>query len=165
MVRVDLDPARQASARALPAGATIERLAGLSGDMATHAARDVVTVLLDAFDVEEERRAGVERETEISLGHPSFMHYLVRLDGQPAAVARRATFDGLSYLSSIGTSGWARQRGFGRLVTSWATLDAAATGSDWTYLGVFADNPGAIALYERLGFARVGESCPDLLLV
>ena len=102
MVRVDLDPARRTNAAALPPGVTIERLAALSGNAATHAAREVVTVLLDAFDVEEDRRAGVEHETEISLGHPSFMHYLVRFDGQPAAVARRATFDGLSYLSSIG---------------------------------------------------------------
>jgi ribosomal protein S18 acetylase RimI-like enzyme len=165
MVRVDLGPARLASALALPRGVSIQRLGNLGGSAALAAATDVVTVLLDAFDVDEDRRAGVEKETVISLGHPSFTHYLVRLDGEPAAVARRATFDGLSYLSSIGTCGWARQRGFGRLVTALATLDAAETGSDWTYLGVFADNPGAIALYERLGFARVGESCPDLLLV
>ena len=45
------------------------------------------------------------------------------VDGVPAAVARRATFDGLSYLSSIGTAGWARGRGFGGLVTA-----AAAAG-------------------------------------
>ena len=66
------------------------------------------------------RRASRTRPI-VSLGHPWFTHYLLRFDGQPAAVARRATFDGLSYLSSIGTASWARGRGFGRLVTEAAT--------------------------------------------
>ena len=40
-----------------------------------------------------------------------------------------------------------------------------AQGSEWTYLGVFADNVPAIRLYEGIGFDRVGEASPDLLLV
>ena len=72
-----------------------------------------------------ERRAGIEAETAASLGHPWFTHYLVRADGRPAAVARRATFDGLSYLSSIGTAGWARGRGLGSLVTRWPAPTAS----------------------------------------
>jgi ribosomal protein S18 acetylase RimI-like enzyme len=152
-------------AAALAPGVTLERLANLHGPPAEAAAAAIVEVLDDAFDVVGDRAAGVAAETVSSLRHPWFTHYLVRLDGRPAAVARRATFDGLSYLSSIGTSGWARGRGLGRLVTLAATRDAVAAGSDWTYLGVFADNRVAIRLYEGIGFDRVGEPGPDLLLV
>ena len=53
---------------------------------------------------------------------------------------RRST--ALSYLSSIGTATWARGRGLGELVTMTATADAIAAGSEWIYLGVFADNDG-----------------------
>ena len=96
---------------------------------------------------------------------PTFTHYLARWEGRPVAVARRATFDGISYLSSIGTATWARGRGFGRLVTAAASSDAVAAGSEWTYLGVFADNRGGHPAVPGLGFDRVGEPCPDLLLI
>ena len=36
----------------------------------------------------------IEAETIASLGHPWFTQYLVRVDGVPAAAARRATFEG-----------------------------------------------------------------------
>jgi len=143
----------------------VERLHGLSGSAAGRSARDVVEVLLDAFEVEPERRTAIELETAVTLGHPDFWHYLVRFEGRPAAVARRGTFDGLSYLSSIGTTRWARGLGLGRLVTAAAAIDGHAAGSDWTYLGVFAENTAAIRLYERVGFAILGEAGPDLLLV
>lgn len=161
------DPASslRAAAEPLPTGVTLDLLAGLMGPAARTAASDVVDVLLDAFDVVADRRAGIVAETVISLGHPWFTHYLARVDGVPAAVARRATFDGASYLSSIGTAAWARGRGLGSLVTHVAGADAVAAGSDWTYLGVFSDNPAAIRLYERSGYERVGESAADLLLV
>ncbi len=165
MVLADPSAAEAALVAPLPPGVTVERLTDLRGPAANAAARAIVGVLLDAFDVGEERRPGIEAETVASLGHRSFHHYLARLDGAPAAVARRATFDGASYLSSIGTAGWARGRGYGRLVTVAATVDAQASGSEWTYLSVLADNLGAIRLYERTGFARVGESCSDLLLI
>ena len=41
---------------------------------------------------------------------------------------------------------------------------AVAAGSRWTYLGVFADNPTAIGIYERAGFEQLGSPAPDLLL-
>ena len=80
-------------------------------------------------------------------------------------MARRASFDNLSYLSSIGTAGWARGRGYGRIATAAAARDAVGAGSEWTYLGVFADNVPAIRLYEGIGFEPVGDASPDLLLM
>ena len=140
------------------------RCAARSSIPTPSAARRIVSVLTEAFDIEPERVSSLELETVSSLANPIFTHYVVLDDGVPAAVARRATFDGASYLSSIGTAGWARHRGFGGLVTASAAADAAREGSEWTYLGVFADNPAAIRVYERLGFERVGESSPDMLL-
>lgn len=165
MVLTDPSAARAAAAGPMPDGVTIERLAGLDADAAGAVARAVVEVLLDAFEVDGRRRAGIEAETLASLAHPWFTHYLVRFEGRPGAVARRATFDGASYLSSIGTAGWARGRGLGSLVTRVASVDGLTAGSDRVYLGVFAENTRAMAVYQRSGFERVGQSCPDLVLI
>ncbi|MGZ8513683.1 MAG: GNAT family N-acetyltransferase [Candidatus Limnocylindrales bacterium] len=165
MVLADHRPGQVLAERPLPSGVAIERLSGIRGHAANEAADAIVDVLADAFDVGRERRLGVTAETVTSLARPNFTHYVARWDGRPVAVARRGTFDGISYLSSIGTAAWARGRGFGRLVTATASSDAIAAGSEWTHLGVFADNRGAIRLYRDLGFERVGEACPDLLLI
>jgi hypothetical protein len=165
MVLADPPRAVLAAQAPLPDGVTIERLSMLAGPAATDAAGAVTEVLVDAFDVDDVRREGVEAETVVSLGHPWFTHYLVRLGGTPAAVAKRATFDDTSYLSSIGTASWARGRGLGHLVTALAAADSLALGTGWTYLGVFAENTVAVRVYERTGFVRLGQSCPDLLLI
>ncbi|MEO8437053.1 MAG: GNAT family N-acetyltransferase [Chloroflexota bacterium] len=164
MVLADPGPASIARDETLPAEVQVERLSGVTGPVAEAATTAIVDVLIEAFEVDADRRPAIEGETLASLTHPWFTHYLVRVDGRPAAVARRATFDGATYLSSIGTAIWARGRGFGSLVTRLASADGLASASDWIYLGVFADNGGAIGVYERCGFERVGESCPDLLL-
>ncbi len=165
MVTRDGDRARVALAGPPDPEITLERLSGLRGSVAEAAADAIVGVLLTAFGVEADRQAAITSETVASLGDPRFTHYLVRHRGEPAAVARRATFEGLSYLSSIGTVGWARGRGLGRLVTASAMLDAEEAGSEWIHLGVFADNAPAIALYRRLGFTMGCDPGPDMLLV
>jgi ribosomal protein S18 acetylase RimI-like enzyme len=165
MVLRDPGPATALAARPLSPGVTVERLSAIRGPTAERVAGAIVEVLVDAFDVGTDRRLGVTAETITSLARAAFTHYLARWEGQPVAVARRATFDGVSYLSSIGTATSVRGRGFGRLVTAVASSDAMAEGSEWTHLGVFADNRGAIRLYRDLGFERVGEPCPDLLLI
>jgi ribosomal protein S18 acetylase RimI-like enzyme len=150
---------------ALPPGVTLERTGRLDRTESEEASKAIVAVLTGAFDVVGDRIPGIETETAVSLANPWFTHYLLRFEGEPAAVARRATFEGLSYLSSIGTADWARGRGFGRVVTAAATRDALQSGSEWAYLGVYAENEVAIRLYEGLGYERVGEAGPDLLLV
>ncbi len=165
MIARDGKPAQAALDAPTAADVALERLAGIEGHAAQAAADAIVSVLFDAFGVGAARREGIVAETVASLGDPRFMHYLVRHGGEPVAVARRATFDGLSYLSSIGTVERARGLGFGRLVTARALLDAVDARSEWVHLGVFADNPPAIALYERLGFVMSGDPGPDMVLV
>jgi ribosomal protein S18 acetylase RimI-like enzyme len=165
MITRNRGPARAALATPPVAGAVLERLSEVAGDGAVAAAEAIVGVLFDAFGVGGARRDGIVAETVASLADPRFTHYVVRRGGEPVAVARRATFDRLSYLSSIGTVDRARGLGFGRLVTARAVLDALDDGSEWVHLGVFADNPPAIALYERLGFVMSGDPGPDMVLV
>jgi ribosomal protein S18 acetylase RimI-like enzyme len=121
-------------------------------------------VLSEAFEVEPERHDRMARDTEIGFDQPDHHVCLARVDGEPAAVARRTTFDGASYLSAIGTRPAFRGRGLGRLVTAVAASDGVAAGSRWVYLGVFQDNDAAIRLYEGLGFDTVGPPSPDLVL-
>lgn len=166
MVTRDDRPARQALAtRPLAAGATLERMSGLDGAEAVAAAEAIAGVLVGAFGVGDERRASLSVEIMGSLADPRFTHYLVRYEGVPAAVARRATFDGLSYLSSIGTATSARNLGLGRFVTATATVDGLEAASEWVHLGVFADNAGARSLYEGLGYVVSGEPGPDMFLI
>ena len=165
MVARSGDLARDATAVPLDADTAIERLSRVEGRTAELAADAIVGVLFDAFGVGEARRAAIAAETVATLADPRFTHYLIRRGGEPVTVARRATFDGLSYLSSIGTVVAARGQGLGRVVTATALVDALEAGSEWVHLGVFADNPGAIALYERLGFVAGMEPGPDMMLV
>jgi GNAT superfamily N-acetyltransferase len=165
MAALDPRPARAALEPPLAAGVSVERFGDLHGSEAFSVATSIVSVLVPSFGVGRERQPGIIAETLASLGDPRFMHYLVSADGTPLAAARRATFDGLSYLSSIATLEAARGRGLGRIVTAAATVDGFAAGSDIVHLGVFADNDVAKALYTRLGFGFVGEPGPDMLLI
>jgi ribosomal protein S18 acetylase RimI-like enzyme len=142
----------------------IHRFHHVAGEIAGRAAHDVASVLSDAFAVDPDRRAAIEEETVVLLGREEFHVCLITVDGEPAAAARRTTFAGASYLSSIGTRPAFRGRGLGRVVTEAVTRDAVAAGSRWTYLGVFSDNAVAQRLYEGLGFRTIGKPAPDLLL-
>jgi GNAT superfamily N-acetyltransferase len=164
-----LDPVRRAAlpppSESGPAGSPRVEISHIERPAdAKTAARDVSLVLIEAFDVDPDRRESIERETEILFGRPEVHVCLARIDSEPAAVVRRSTFAGASYLSSIGTRPAFRGIGLGRLVTDIAVGEALATGSRWTYLGVFTDNAVARQLYEGLGFVMVGGPAPDLLL-
>lgn len=148
-----------------PGGVEVERVGATDPATATASAPDIVGVLMEAFAVEPERRTGVTAETRASLADPRFTHYLVRRHGMPVAAARRATFDGISYLSSIGVAPAARGLGLGALVTTCAMADAIDAGSQWLHLGVYADNLVAKRLYERLGFIDASRPSPDMLLI
>jgi ribosomal protein S18 acetylase RimI-like enzyme len=162
-----LDPDRARLRVDLPdaaAGTSIERVHRMGGEAAAVAVSAMGEVLAASFGVEPERQISIELEALQGLQTDAFHAVLARVNGQPAAVARRTTFAGASYLSSIGTKPEFRSLGLGRLVTSIAIADALAEGSRWTYLGVFEENTVARTMYEALGFAMIGGPAPDLLL-
>ena len=166
LVARDAGRARAALAtRPAPPDITVERLNGMTGPAAADAATAIMAVLLEAFSVGPDRGPSVLAETLASLADRRFVHYLVRREGRPAAVTRAATFDGMSYLSSIGTVLAARGLGLGRLVTATAMVDAVEAGSSLIHLGVFSDNMPARRLYEGLGFVMSGDPGPDMLLI
>jgi GNAT superfamily N-acetyltransferase len=150
--------------RAFDPGVTVERLHRLTGEPALAAARAIAAVLTTSFAVEAERLVAIELEAVQGLTSDAYHAILARVDGVPAAVARRTTFAGGSYLSSIGTDPAFRGRGLGRIVTTIAVDDAMAARSRWTYLGVFEENAVARRLYASLGFVPIGGVAPDLLL-
>jgi len=123
---------------------------------------DVGLVLAESFGAPPARAAELASDLLLTLTDDRVLLVLARVDGEPAAVAKATTFDGFTYLSSIGTRASFRGRGLAPLVTRHA-IAAAGGASRWAYLGVWSGNQPALKVYERLGFATLGES-PDLLL-
>jgi GNAT superfamily N-acetyltransferase len=161
-----LDPEAAALDPVIDPDVTIERLDGAA--LQTHdpseTIRGIAAVLAQAFTIEQMIADAIEADTRAAMASASFHALLVRVDGEPAATVRRTSFDGASYLSSIGTRSAFRGRGLGRLVTILAAKESLAAGCGFTYLGVFAENDVAQRLYARLGFVPIGGPAPDLLL-
>jgi ribosomal protein S18 acetylase RimI-like enzyme len=165
MILVDAHPSLAVVSRPADRGVTVHRLRGLSASQAQRLAPEVASVAAEAFGIHPERRTSFLQQTCDGLVDGRTTYVLARVRGEPAALALRSTFDGASYLSSIGTRPPFRGRGLGTVVTATAVTDAVAGRSRWTYLGVFAENSLARRVYERLGFAIAGQSAPDLLLI
>lgn len=132
-------------------GVTIERV-----DMTTpdrlRAARDVAAVIADAFELDPAFHVLIEADVVEMLEVSAISFVLVRVGGEAVAVARRTTDGRASLLAAIGTRRGYRTRGFGRLVTATASLDALTADSDTVFLGVEDGNDAARHLYERLGY-------------
>jgi ribosomal protein S18 acetylase RimI-like enzyme len=124
---------------------------------------DIAAVLAESFGALPERADELAADLRRTLGDPRIALVLVRVDGVAAAVAKATSFDGFTYLSSIGTRARFRGRGLAGLATRHAVAIGSGTATQVVYLGVFSGNAPALRLYQRLGFASGGES-PDLLL-
>ena len=148
----------------LPRGAVLERWNSPSEADRPLLAEALACVIGESFYIPEVRRGNLIAEIGLTLQQPHFHAYLIRIDGEPVATGERYTFDGASYISSIGTRPPWRGRGFGEAITRALVRDSIAAGLDLIYLGVYAENARAIRLYERLGFAVLGPRSSDMLL-
>jgi ribosomal protein S18 acetylase RimI-like enzyme len=148
----------------LPSGAVLERWNNPSDEDRPGVAADLALVIGDAFQIPPARRPNLAAEISLTLQQPRFHAYLIKVDGQPVATGERYTFDGASYISSIGTRPQWRGQGFGRHITLALARDSVAAGTDLVHLGVYADNSQAIRLYDRLGFGILGQRSADMLL-
>jgi ribosomal protein S18 acetylase RimI-like enzyme len=148
----------------LPRGAVLERWNDPPATERPALAEALALVLGESFHIPAGRRANLVAEVSLSLEQPRFHAYLVRVDGEPVAAGERYTFDGASYLSSIGTRPAWRGLGLGRQITLALARDSVASGVDLVYVGVHADNARAIRMYDGLGFGVLGPRSSDMLL-
>lgn len=161
MVLARPDAAPPIAAGELPPGVTVDLVHATPDPGA--ATRDAAGVLAEAFDADPGHRHALAADLARSLADRRVAVAIVRVEGEAAAVAKATTFDGATYLSSIGTRIGVRGRRLGELATRAAIAHGRAAGAATAYLGVFSGNAPALRLYERLGFASIGES-PDLVL-
>lgn len=154
-------------AAAVPApGVVVERWAGGPGVALPPSLLEAVAgVLTGAFGYDDAAaRVASAEDTRRFLGVGGCHLVLVREDGRVVAAGKRATFDGASYLSSIGTLPGSAGRGFGSLVTDALVADSRAAGARHVYLAVRVTNDRAIELYRRRGFEPYGEPAGELVL-
>ena len=146
-------------------GVTIERLAGLSGRGRGRGRAPIVEVLLDAFEVDAERQTGIEAETARrsgTRGSPTTSSARTAGRRRSRGVPRSTA---LSYLSSIGTAGWARGRGLGSLVTRLASADGLPRQRRTSISASSPRTPGPSRSTSDPGSQRLGRWCPDLVLI
>ena len=162
-VMIHRDPAGIAPVRPtdLAAGVTIGAIR-TPRDVLGDDLEAVGIVLAESFGADRARAAELTGDMRRTLDDERVTLVLARVDGEPAAAAKATTFDGFTYLSSIGTRPAFRGRGLARLVTRHA-IGVSGRRSHIAYLGVWSGNEPALRVYEDLGFASIGES-PDLLL-
>ncbi len=146
----------------LGAGVSVDTYTG-GTEVHPDATRAIARVLAESFGVMPGREVELAVDLGRALQDPRVSLVLASVDGEPAAVAKATTFDGLTYLSSIGTRSPFRGRGLGSLVTRQAVALDAGPDRRLAYLGVFSGNAPALRMYSRLGFASLGEA-PDMLL-
>jgi ribosomal protein S18 acetylase RimI-like enzyme len=164
MALTDRGPVERLVAAPSDLGLTVERLAGDLGPERDVRAAEIALVAGEAFAVEPSARRTIVDDVVGLFERPGFAAYLVRVDGEPAGVAKATTFDGATYLSTIGTRPAYRGRGVAQVATAAAAIDGIEARSEWIYLGVFEQNVVARRLYERLGFENVGDHAGDWLL-
>lgn len=133
------------------------------GDARPNDPDDAAGVLAAAFGASASRVPELAADLRRTLDDPRIVLAIACVDGEPAAVAKTTSFEGHTYVSSVGTQPRFRGMGLAGLVTRHALEAAGTRERDSVYLGVFSGNRPALRVYERLGFATVGES-PDLLL-
>jgi ribosomal protein S18 acetylase RimI-like enzyme len=151
------------SAGELPSGAVLEHWHAVPPNQLPEKATALALVIGESFEIPAERQASLTREVDLTMARPDFHAYLLSIDGEPVATGERYTFDGASYLSSIGTRPAWRGRGLARAITATLARDSRAEGMDLIYLGVHAENLGALRLYKSLGFAVLGPRSVDML--
>jgi predicted GNAT family acetyltransferase len=133
-----------------PATSRVEEVADPSEDFwAIHRASAAL------FDIEGEvtldQMQAMEREVMVPAGR----RWFAAVDrGRPVALAALLVLDGVGFVDHVVTFPEQRRRGLAEALTRRLVFEAAAAGSEATYL--FADPQGdAVRIYERIGFERV----------
>ncbi len=147
-----LDLARPIEEPRIPPGVTLEPV---EDELALAALQDVMSAAYDWGGDRDEKRHIYQSMYRAHLADPgaSWHHFLLRLDGVPAAGSSLRLVAGQGFVTNIGTAPFARGRGLGTAATV-ATLQLARRlGYPTAVLTASIDGR---PVYRRLGFREYG---------
>lgn len=105
------------------------------------------------FGIGEDQAERRRKASAAAVENGSTRGWIVWLDQEPVAVARMSQGNGVAALQGIGVTGAQRNQGFGTLITTIATRAAMAVGNRIVWLSVNENDPVAVKVYRKLGFA------------
>jgi GNAT superfamily N-acetyltransferase len=103
------------------------------------------------FHVEEEQLAFMERSFDVDVDASR----IALRDGAPVGLANLAVRGDEGWVAGLGVVPAARRSGAGEVLMRTLHDEARARGLRRVWLEVIAENTGALALYEKLGYAHV----------
>jgi ribosomal protein S18 acetylase RimI-like enzyme len=104
------------------------------------------------FGLPANQAADRRRVVSTALGSGQLRAYVVRVAGEPVAVARLSLGDRVAGIYGVGVAEAWRNRGYGTLVTTVATRAGMALGNRVVWLSVDPRNATAVHVYRKLGF-------------
>ena len=102
--------------------------------------------------------ARIEQDVEIPAGKRWFM---VRGDDEIKALGSLMVLEGVAYVDHVVTFPEARGRGYASAIVSEIAAESSRAGAERIYLLAELESK-AVALYERLGFERIGQLASSL---
>lgn len=124
-------------------GLAIRRLDPREGAIHARIAAPAFDERVDVFEV---------AASEAILSVPGIRCYAGEVNGEAVVTAMGVTHLGTTAVFAVATVPEHRRRGYGAAVTARAVLDGFESGATWAWLQA---DPGATAVYERLGFRAV----------
>jgi ribosomal protein S18 acetylase RimI-like enzyme len=106
----------------------------------------------EVFGVDPARAEARRGELRDALTGGGLRAFVVRLDGEPIAVARVSQGDGVAGIYALGVARAWRDHGYGTLLATIATRAGMATGNRIVWLSVEHGNPLSCHVYDKLGF-------------
>lgn len=124
----------------------------------------VSTFITPHYDEESELPLVTEGDVRESLSNPDKRNYFICVDGKPVGIASIIS-DFPALLKNDGKTAWLgiyigdpewRSKGLGKTVMALYEEECRRLGYQRIELGVFSHNAGAISLYEKSGFTKIG---------
>jgi ribosomal protein S18 acetylase RimI-like enzyme len=104
------------------------------------------------FGAEPSRAEARRRELAAALEGGRLRAWILRLRGEPIAVARLSLGDGVAGIHGLGVARDQRGQGYGTLLATVATRAGLASGHRIVWLSVDETNEVALHVYRKLGF-------------
>jgi ribosomal protein S18 acetylase RimI-like enzyme len=106
------------------------------------------------FGADPGRAAARRAELATALEGGRLRAWVLRLRGEPIAIARLSQGDGVAGIHGLGVAREWRGHGYGTLMATVATRAGMATGNRIVWLSVDETNEVALHVYRKLGFAH-----------